>query len=59
MADAERFSERVALVTCASSAIGAAIGAVKGCAWGPHEQGRAAIESSTESVTVHRDAPVG
>jgi alpha-ketoglutaric semialdehyde dehydrogenase len=34
-------------------------GGVKGSAWGPHEQGRAAIEFYTESVTVYQDAPLG
>jgi alpha-ketoglutaric semialdehyde dehydrogenase len=34
-------------------------GGVKGSGWGPHEQGRAAIEFYTEVVTVYQDAPVG
>jgi aldehyde dehydrogenase (NAD+) len=34
-------------------------GGLKGSAWGPHEQGRAAIEFYTESVTVYEDAPLG
>src|SRR6186997_741366 len=34
-------------------------GGLKGSAWGPHEQGRAAIEFYTESVTVYQDAPLG
>jgi alpha-ketoglutaric semialdehyde dehydrogenase len=34
-------------------------GGVKGSAWGPHEQGRAAIDFYTESVTVYQDAPLG
>ena len=33
-------------------------GGLKGSGWGPHEQGRAAIELSTETVTVYRDAPL-
>jgi alpha-ketoglutaric semialdehyde dehydrogenase len=33
-------------------------GGVKGSGWGPHEQGRAAIEFYTESVTVYQDAPL-
>ena len=33
-------------------------GGVKGSAWGPHEQGRAAIEFYTETVTVYQDAPL-
>jgi len=34
-------------------------GGVKGSGWGPHEQGRAAIEFYTELVTVYQDAPLG
>jgi aldehyde dehydrogenase (NAD+) len=33
-------------------------GGIKGSGWGPHEQGRAAIEFYTETVTVYEDAPV-
>jgi acyl-CoA reductase-like NAD-dependent aldehyde dehydrogenase len=33
-------------------------GGLKGSAWGPHEQGRAAIEFYTETVTVYQDAPL-
>ena len=33
-------------------------GGVKGSAWGPHEQGRAALDFYTESVTVYQDAPL-
>ncbi|MEP6892710.1 MAG: aldehyde dehydrogenase family protein [Gaiellaceae bacterium] len=33
-------------------------GGLKGSAWGPHEQGRAAREFYTETVTVYQDAPV-
>jgi aldehyde dehydrogenase (NAD+) len=33
-------------------------GGLKGSAWGPHEQGRAAIDFYTESVTVYEDAPL-
>ncbi len=32
-------------------------GGLKGSGWGPHEQGRAAIEFYTELVTVYQDAP--
>jgi aldehyde dehydrogenase (NAD+) len=32
-------------------------GGLKGSAWGPHEQGRAAIEFYTSVVTVYQDAP--
>ena len=31
---------------------------IKGSGWGPHEQGRAAIEFYTELVTVYQDAPL-
>jgi alpha-ketoglutaric semialdehyde dehydrogenase len=34
-------------------------GGVKGSGWGPHEQGRAAREFYTETVTVYQDAPLG
>jgi len=34
-------------------------GGLKGSAWGPHEQGRAAVDFYTESVTVYEDAPLG
>jgi aldehyde dehydrogenase (NAD+) len=34
-------------------------GGIKGSGWGPHEQGRAAIEFYTETVTVYQDAPLG
>jgi aldehyde dehydrogenase (NAD+) len=34
-------------------------GGVKGSGWGPHEQGRAALEFYTETVTVYQDAPLG
>jgi aldehyde dehydrogenase (NAD+) len=33
-------------------------GGVKGSGWGPHEQGRAALEFYTETVTVYQDAPL-
>jgi alpha-ketoglutaric semialdehyde dehydrogenase len=33
-------------------------GGIKGSGWGPHEQGRAAIEFYTELVTVYEDAPL-
>ncbi|MHB8468301.1 MAG: aldehyde dehydrogenase family protein [Gaiellaceae bacterium] len=32
-------------------------GGIKSSSWGPHEQGRAAIEFYTELVTVYQDAP--
>jgi alpha-ketoglutaric semialdehyde dehydrogenase len=34
-------------------------GGIKSSGWGPHEQGRAAIEFYTELVTVYQDAPLG
>jgi aldehyde dehydrogenase (NAD+) len=34
-------------------------GGLKASAWGPHEQGRAALEFYTETVTVYQDAPLG
>ena len=34
-------------------------GGIKGSGWGPHEQGRAAVEFYTETVTVYQDAPLG
>ncbi|MFO7571288.1 MAG: aldehyde dehydrogenase family protein [Gaiellaceae bacterium] len=33
-------------------------GGIKGSGWGPHEQGRSAIEFYTEVVTVYQDAPL-
>jgi aldehyde dehydrogenase (NAD+) len=33
-------------------------GGIKGSGWGPHEQGRAAIEFYTEAETVYQDAPL-
>jgi acyl-CoA reductase-like NAD-dependent aldehyde dehydrogenase len=33
-------------------------GGLKGSGWGPHEQGRAAIEFYTDVVTVYEDAPL-
>ncbi len=33
-------------------------GGIKGSGWGPHEQGRAAIDFYTEMVTVYQDAPL-
>jgi len=34
-------------------------GGIKASGWGPHEQGRAAMEFFTETVTVYNDAPLG
>ncbi len=33
-------------------------GGIKGSGWGPHEQGRAAMDFYTEAVTVYQDAPL-
>ncbi len=33
-------------------------GGIKGSGWGPHEQGRAALEFYTQVVTVYQDAPL-
>jgi aldehyde dehydrogenase (NAD+) len=33
-------------------------GGIKGSGWGPHEQGRSAIEFYTETVTIYQDAPL-
>jgi len=33
-------------------------GGIKGSGFGPHEQGRAAVEFYTEAVTVYQDAPL-
>ena len=33
-------------------------GGLKSSAWGPHEQGRAAMDFYTETVTVYQDAPL-
>jgi aldehyde dehydrogenase (NAD+) len=33
-------------------------GGLKGSGWGPHEQGRAALEFYTETVTAYQDAPL-
>jgi alpha-ketoglutaric semialdehyde dehydrogenase len=33
-------------------------GGIKGSGWGPHEQGRAAIDFYTETVTIYQDAPL-
>jgi acyl-CoA reductase-like NAD-dependent aldehyde dehydrogenase len=43
----------------AGADVHAPFGGIKGSGWGPHEQGRAAIEFYTEVVTVYQDAPLG
>ena len=60
----QRFSEEIGagIIHVNSQTAGADVhvpfGGVKGSGWGPHEQGRAAIEFYTELVTVYQDAPL-
>ncbi|MBA3333169.1 MAG: aldehyde dehydrogenase family protein, partial [Actinobacteria bacterium] len=59
----QRFSEEIGagIIHVNSQTAGADVhvpfGGIKGSGWGPHEQGRAAIEFYTELVTVYQDAP--
>ena len=61
----QRFTEGIGagIVHVNSQTAGADVhvpfGGIKGSGWGPHEQGRAAIEFYTEVVTVYQDAPLG
>ena len=61
----QRFSEEIGagILHVNSQTAGADVhvpfGGVKESGWGPHEQGRAAIEFYTETVTVYQDAPLG
>ena len=61
----QRFTEEIGagIIHVNSQTAGADVhvpfGGVKGSGWGPHEQGRAAIEFYTELVTVYQDAPLG
>jgi acyl-CoA reductase-like NAD-dependent aldehyde dehydrogenase len=61
----QRFTEEIGagIIHVNSQTAGADVhvpfGGVKGSGWGPHEQGRAAIEFYTEVVTVYQDAPLG
>ena len=63
--DTQRFTSEIqaGIVHVNSQTAGADVhvpfGGLKGSAWGPHEQGRAAIEFYTESVTIYQDAPLG
>jgi alpha-ketoglutaric semialdehyde dehydrogenase len=63
--EAQRFTDRIAagIIHVNSQTAGADVhvpfGGIKGSGWGPHEQGRAAIEFYTEVVTVYQDAPLG
>jgi len=60
----QRFSEEIGagIIHVNSQTAGADVhvpfGGIKGSGWGPHEQGRAAIEFYTELVTVYQDAPL-
>jgi aldehyde dehydrogenase (NAD+) len=60
----QRFSEEIGagIIHVNSQTAGADVhvpfGGIKGSGWGPHEQGRAAIEFYTETVTVYQDAPL-
>ena len=60
----QRFSEEIGagIIHVNSQTAGADVhvpfGGVKESGWGPHEQGRAAIEFYTETVTVYQDAPL-
>jgi acyl-CoA reductase-like NAD-dependent aldehyde dehydrogenase len=62
--EAQRFTDRIAagIIHVNSQTAGADVhvpfGGIKGSGWGPHEQGRAAIEFYTEVVTVYQDAPL-
>jgi aldehyde dehydrogenase (NAD+) len=61
----QRFTEEIGagIIHVNSQTAGADVhvpfGGIKGSGWGPHEQGRAAIEFYTEVVTVYQDAPLG
>ena len=61
----QRFSEELqaGILHVNSQTAGADIhvpfGGLKGSGFGPHEQGRAALEFFTETVTVYQDAPLG
>jgi acyl-CoA reductase-like NAD-dependent aldehyde dehydrogenase len=60
----QRFTEEIGagIIHVNSQTAGADVhvpfGGIKGSGWGPHEQGRAAIEFYTEVVTVYQDAPL-
>ena len=60
----QRFSEEIGagIIHLNSQTAGADVhvpfGGIKESGWGPHEQGRAAIEFYTETVTVYQDAPL-
>ena len=60
----QRFSDEIGagIIHVNSQTAGADVhvpfGGIKESGWGPHEQGRAAIEFYTETVTVYQDAPL-
>ena len=58
-----RASSRPGILHVNSQTAGADVhvpfGGIKGSGFGPHEQGRAALEFYTEIVTVYQDAPLG
>jgi alpha-ketoglutaric semialdehyde dehydrogenase len=62
--EAQRFTDGIGagIIHVNSQTAGADVhvpfGGIKGSGWGPHEQGRAAIEFYTEVVTVYQDAPL-
>jgi acyl-CoA reductase-like NAD-dependent aldehyde dehydrogenase len=62
--EAQRFTSEIGagIIHVNSQTAGADVhvpfGGIKGSGWGPHEQGRAAIEFYTETVTVYQDAPL-
>jgi aldehyde dehydrogenase (NAD+) len=61
----QRFTEEIGagIIHVNSQTAGADVhvpfGGIKGSGFGPHEQGRAAIEFYSELVTVYQDAPLG
>src|ERR671918_690419 len=63
--EAQRFTSEIGagIIHVNSQTAGADVhvpfGGIKGSGWGPHEQGRAAIDFYTELVTVYQDAPIG
>ncbi|HUF01755.1 MAG TPA: aldehyde dehydrogenase family protein [Gaiellaceae bacterium] len=62
--EVQRFTEEIGagIIHVNSQTAGADVhvpfGGIKGSGWGPHEQGRAAIDFYTEVVTVYQDAPL-
>ena len=55
---AYKVCEVVRLLVKAGADVHVPFGGIKGSGWGPHEQGRAALEFYTEAVTVYQDAPL-